>query len=169
MKELFWEYLAHTLSAFFRLWGILPALAGPWVTQKGVSHSPSCSAPASEGAGSEMEKHRAKEFQGHLPCLQWAPRMYKVDLPPKNLKFIYIYICIISIYLKWVIICLLLPIFFRLFTWNQQGLNHVSGLMKAELLVDSHDSRRCCSLKSPGWWETLIISRELVTRAEDFE
>lgn len=80
-----------------------------------------------------------------------------------------IYIDIISVYLKWVIICLLLPVFFRLFTWNQQGLNHASRLMKAELLVDSHDSRRCCSLKSPGWWETLIISRELVTRAEDFE
>lgn len=58
---------------------------------------------------------------------------------------------------------------FQTFHLKSTGLNHVSGLMKAELLVDSHDSRRCCSLKSPGWWETLIISQELVTRAEDFE
>lgn len=87
----------------------------------------------------------------------------------KKLIYIYIYMYFLYICLKRVILCLLLPIFFSLFTWNQQGLNHLSRLMKAELLVDSHDSRRCCSLKSPEWWETLIISRELVTRAEDFE
>lgn len=89
--------------------------------------------------------------------------------PSKKIKkLIYIYV-FLYVCLKRVILCLLLPIFFSLFTWNQQGLNHLSRLMKAELLVDSHDSRRCCSLKSPEWWETLIISRELVTRAEDFE
>lgn len=164
------EYLTHTLSASFKWWGIPPALAGPRVTLKGVSHLPSCSAPAPGSTGLQIERRGAKDFQGpFLSCLQWVRLQESTKLTfQKHLK-INIYMYFIYIYLKRVILCLLLPIFFTLFTWNQQGLNRVSRLMKAELLVDSHDSRRCCSLKSPEWWETLIISRELVTRAEDFE
>lgn len=160
------EYLAHTLSASFK-WGILHALAGPRVTQRGVSHPPSCSAPAPGSTGLQTEKRGAKDFQGpFLSWLQWVRLQESTKLTfKKNFLNLYMYFIYISQEYN------SLPSashIFQSFHLKSTGLES-SHLMKAELLVDSHDSRRCCSLKSSEWWETLIISRELVTRAEDFE
>lgn len=152
---------------------LLQMMRNPSCLGRTPSHTKRCFTPAlllCTGIREQIENHRAKEGPRSLPVLSpinQVLRKHKVSLPKIKKKLIYMYF--ISIYLKRVIFCLVFPIFSSLFTWNQQGLNHLSLLMKAELLVDTHDSRRCCSLKSPEWWETLIISRELVTRAEDFE
>lgn len=85
------ECLVHTLSASLKRWGILHALAGPQVTQRGVSHLPSSSAAAPESTGLQTEKCEAEDFQGpFLSWLQWVRHQ-------ESTKLSFFFIIIISI------------------------------------------------------------------------